>query len=350
MVSDSSFQSAEQAWAQDAKSRLEFAIAGGQKLLANYFTEVEFAVWYAASISMIEEIYGPNSNQVRLFEGKRPISVWVGTRTVEVLLERNRRDRLRNHLTTLTKFVSRIEKRSKKRLSKGVACSGAVLRSLVLLAALQTIASIAPRISAEFADKLAKLDGQLQVSLADFNPIQIHSFYYQGVSDVRELSRDARDKTAVAGAQLDKETAWMALEQKTAEVRGGIANLLRQMSSRGWVGFLTAGLVGLLAFGLCLLIVFTRQRVHTRWRYLLDILICTLFFAVLYVLLGTLIWGVVTLLGETIYRVARIPEVAAPAFIAVVMTIGWETAKQLLGNRVNNGAERKINSRSCDSL
>jgi hypothetical protein len=336
MVSDSLSRSTEQAWAPDAKSRLEAAIATGQRLLGDYFTEVEFAIWYSASIDMIAELYGPNSTQLHLFEGNRPISVWVGTRNEEVQLERTRRDRLRNHLAALTKFVGRIEKHPRKPLSIGMAWSGAILRFAVLLAAWQTIALVVARINAEFSAELAKLDGQLQASLADFNPAHIHSFYYQGVSDVRELSRDSTDNTVVSDAKTDKETAWPAVEQKIAEVRGGIGNLFRQVFSRGWVGFLTAGSIGLLAFGLCLMIVFTRQRVHTRWRYLLDILICTLLFAVLYVLLGTLIWGVVTFLGEMIYRLAKIPGVVAAAFLAVVTTAGWEIMKQLLGNPVTD--------------
>jgi hypothetical protein len=108
MGSDRSPPSTEWALAQDAKSRLELAISSGEKLLTTYFTEVQFAVWYADSTAIIEELYGPNSSQVHTFEGNHPVSVWIGAPDQQIQLEGTRKERLRNHLVALRFLVERV--------------------------------------------------------------------------------------------------------------------------------------------------------------------------------------------------------------------------------------------------
>jgi hypothetical protein len=108
MASDRFPPSRERALAQDAKSRLESAISSGEKLLATYFTEVQLAIWYADSVAIIEELYGPNSSQLHTFEGNQPISVWIGAPDQEIQLEGTRKERLRNHLAALNSLIEHL--------------------------------------------------------------------------------------------------------------------------------------------------------------------------------------------------------------------------------------------------
>lgn len=198
------------------------------------------------------------------------------------------------------------------------------------MAALQTIAFVAPKINPELFAGLAKFDEQLLASLGDLNPVRIFSFYYRGVSDVWELNQETPGETPPPDFRPGREPGWSreAWEQNVDEVWGGITNLFPQVSSRGWVGFLAIGSVGILTFALCLLMAFARQRTPKCWEYLLDIFICTVVFLVLYPSLGTIIWLSVGFLAGVIYGFTKIPAVA-PAFFGMIIAAGWEILRHL---------------------